>query len=117
MLRLFLILFCILNFSLSSIVVAKEDVPDDIRYMLEDMYGADKKEWPAPRYKIDLNKDGFIDWVVKNKNCKLKESCSAELFICVPNNKGLCSEYCYIEVTSLKNIEQQLKTQKCESTC
>ena len=100
-----------------AIISASEDVPDDIRYMLEDMYGANKNEWPSPRYKTDLNKDGFQDWVVKKKGCKQKKNCAAEIFICIPNKKGKCSEYCYIEVKSLINIEEQIKTRKCESTC
>ena len=108
-------LFVICSFSLP--VFASEDVPDDIRYMLEDMYGANKEEWPNPRYKVDLNKDGYLDWVAKKKGCKSKENCSAEIFICVPNEKGVCSEYCYIEVKTLKNIEETLSIKKCESTC
>ena len=115
MFKYLLPLFIICFFSLS--VSASEDVPDDIRYMLEDMYGANKEKWPNPRYKVDLNKDGFSDWVVKNKDCKLKEHCSAEVFICIPNKKGKCSEYCYIEVKTLKNIEETLSIRKCESTC
>ena len=106
-------IICFLSLSIS----ASEDVPDDIRYMLEDMYGANKEQWPNPRYKVDLNKDGFPDWVVKKKGCQLKEHCSAEIFICIPNNKGLCSEYCYMEVKTLKNIEETISTRKCESTC
>ena len=108
-------LLVICSFSLP--VSASEDVPDDIRYMLEDMYGANKEKWPKRRYKVDLNKDGFPDWVAKKKGCKLKEHCSAEIFICIPNKKGICSEYCYMEVKTLNNIEETLSIKKCESTC
>ena len=94
-----------------------DKLPDDVRYMLEDMYGANKSEWPAFKYKTDLNKDGFVDWVVTKENCSLKKACPAELFICVPDEKGLCSEYCYIEVKSLINIEENIGNMKCESTC
>lgn len=94
-----------------------ETMPDDIRYMLEDMYGADKNEWPSPRYKEDLNNDGFHDWIAKNKNCESGKPCSAEIFICIPDKKGKCSEYCYIEVKTLENIEEKLPDMKCESTC
>lgn len=85
--------------------------------MLEDMYGENKKEWPSPRYKKDLNNDGFSDWVAIKKGCLLKEKCAAEIFSCIPDKKGLCSEYCYIEVKSLINIEESLKTLKCQSSC
>ena len=108
-----LVVICFFSLPIS----ASEDVPDDIRYMLEDMYGANKEKWPNPRYKVDLNKDGFLDWVAKKKGCKLNDNCSSEIFICIPNKKGMCSEYCYIEVKSLNNIEETLGTKKCESTC
>ncbi len=117
MLRTSLLLLSIVYLCLFSIVTAAEKMPDDIRYMLEDMYGANKSEWPSPRYQQDLNNDGFSDWVAIKKNCLLKENCAAELFICIPNKKGTCSEYCYIEVKTLKNVEESLKTLKCESTC
>jgi len=117
MLRSSLILLSIVYLSLATLVTAAEKIPDDVRYMLEDMYGANKSEWPSPRYQQDLNNDGFPDWVATKKNCLLKEKCPAELFICIPNKKGTCSEYCYIEVKTLKNIEESLKTLKCESTC
>jgi hypothetical protein len=81
------------------------------------MYGENKKEWPAFSYKKDLNKDGFSDWVVTKENCSLEKDCPAELFICIPDERGLCSEYCYIEVNNLVNIDESIKKQKCESTC
>ena len=110
-----LILFSL--FVLSSVIFADDKIPDDVRYMLEDMYSADKNKWPSPRYPKDLNNDGFFDWVVEKKGCKLKGKCAAEIFICIPNKKGRCSEYCYSEVNNLVNIEEKLKTLKCESTC
>lgn len=111
------VFFTILTLLSSQLLAANEDVPDDIRYMLEDMYGAKKTEWPSPRYKKDLNKDGFTDWVAVKKGCQLKDACQAEIFICVPDKKGHCSEYCYNEVKTLKNIEETITTLKCESTC
>lgn len=100
-----------------STVNAAEKIPDDVRYMLEDMYGANKNEWPSPIYQIDINQDGFPDWLAIKKNCKLKNACAAELFICVADKKGVCYEYCYSEVKTMKNIEKTVKTLKCESTC
>lgn len=85
--------------------------------MLEDMYGANKKEWPSIKYKLDLNKDGFSDWVIKKKKCESQKACQAEIFICIPDKKGMCKEYCYMEVKNLINIESNLKSLKCESTC
>lgn len=96
---------------------AKENIPDDIRYMLEDMYGANKNKWPSTRHKADINADGFTDWVIQKKSCSQDENCAAEIFICIPDKKGLCSEYCYIEVKTLNNVEELLKIKKCESTC
>ncbi len=112
-----LLFFVLINLSLSYTVIAEDKIPDDIRYMLEDMYGADKKEWPSPRYKTDLNHDGFDDWVAVKKGCKLIKDCQAEIFICRPDKQGQCSEYCYLEVKTLKNVEEEIKTRKCESTC
>jgi hypothetical protein len=100
-----------------SAINAAELIPDDVRYMLEDLYGANKNEWPSPRYKKDLNNDGFFDWVAKKKSCKLKEHCPAEIFICLPDKTGKCVEYCYIEVKTLVNIENNIHKMKCESTC
>jgi hypothetical protein len=94
-----------------------EKMPDDVSYMLEDMYGADKNEWPAVGYTTDLNNDGFSDWVATKEDCSANKDCPAELFICVPDEKGLCSEYCYIEVKSLIDIEKNIENMKCESTC
>lgn len=112
-----ILLLSVVCLNFPSIAFAKEVIPDDIRYMLEDMYGENKKEWPSPRYQKDLNNDGLSDWVAIKKGCLLKEKCAAEIFICIPNKKGLCSEYCYIEVKSLISIDESLRTLKCESTC
>ena len=110
-------LFSIISLMLPFVVVANEKIPDDIRYSLEDMYGANKNEWPSPIYKTDLNKDGFNDWVAVKKGCTLKQNCPAEIFICLADEKGLCVEYCYIEVKTLKDIEKSVKKPKCQSTC
>lgn len=117
MLRALTLFLSIAFFSIPSIVLSSEAVPDDIRYMLEDMYGANKNKWPSPRYQQDLNNDGLADWIVIKKGCLLKEKCPAELFICIPNKKGMCSEYCYMEVKNLVNVEDKMKKLKCESTC
>ena len=93
-----------------------EVLPDDVRYMLEDMYGANKAGWPSVHNVKDINNDGFPDWIIQKNTCK-NISCKAELFICVPNKKGKCSEYCYMEVNSLTEIAEQIKRRKCESTC
>ncbi len=116
-LSLVVLISLLVNAVFISQVDADEKMPDDIRYMLEDLYGANKKEWPSPRYKQDLNKDGFTDWVAIKKGCKLKNNCPAEVFICISDKKGLCSEYCYSEVRTLKGIEENIKDIKCESTC
>jgi len=107
----------LLNTFFCSAVNASETLPADIRYMLEDLYGANKNKWPSPRYKKDLNNDGFFDWIAKKKNCKYNEHCPAEIFICIPDKTGKCTEYCYIEVKSLMNIEKDIREMKCESTC
>lgn len=114
-----LILFLFISFmSLnSSVATAKEPLPDDIRYFLEDLYGADTKKWPSPQYKSDLNQDGFSDWVAIKNKCKLKDNCPAEIFVCIPDEQGVCKEYCYMEVKTLINIKENLKTLKCEATC
>ena len=108
--------FVFFSFIISPILPAAEQLPDDIRYMLEDLYGADKSNWPVTN-KSDLNKDGYADWVAKKENCGNKLKCTTEIFVCVPDKQGTCSEYCYIEVKTLKHIAEQLKTLQCESTC
>lgn len=96
---------------------AADKIPDDVRYMLEDMYGADKSKWPASRFIKDLNNDGFDDWVAQNKKCQSTAGCPAELFLCVPDKQGKCSEYCYININKLNSLQLDLKKIKCESTC
>lgn len=117
MLRALSFFISIYIISFPQAVFSAEPVPDDIRYMLEDMYGENKNKWPSPRYQQDLNNDGRADWIVIKKGCLLKEKCAAELFICIPNKKGVCLEYCYMEVKNLVNVEDEIKKLKCESTC
>lgn len=107
----------ILNVIFYSTTYAEEKLPDDVRYMLEDLYGANKEKWPSSRYSKDLNNDGIQDWVAKKKACNEKENCPAEIFICLPDKTGKCVEYCYIEVKTLVNIDKNLHKMKCESTC
>jgi len=112
----FIFLFFFSSVTLHAESASYEKLPDDIRYMLEDMYGANKTQWPGMRSKRDINQDGFLDWVV-SKKCALNKKCSHELFICIPAKEGQCSEYCYIEVKTLDNIEKTIHSLKCESTC
>lgn len=100
-----------------STISATEKIPDDVRYMLEDMYGADKQKWPALINKKDLNHDGFSDWLVQKNNCLTESACPAEIFICLPDKQGVCVEYCYSEIKDLKQIKNKFKNVKCESTC
>ena len=108
-----LLLLLLLMFNAAQ---AEQKLPDDIQYMLFDMYGQVRTKWPVIRYSTDLNVDGLADWVVQKKSCK-GQDCKAEIFLCVDNKQGGCSEYCYMEVDSLRNISKTIKTHKCESTC
>ena len=117
MLRFVIAFLTLALISFPSLSSAQEMLPDDVRYMLEDMYGANKNTWPSPRYQRDINNDSFVDWIAVKKDCLLKEKCAAELFVCVPDKKGTCSEYCYIEVNNLSNLEEDIKELKCSSTC
>jgi len=107
----------LLTILMVSIIHAEEKIPSDIRYMLEDLYGANKKTWPAPIYSKDLNHDGFSDWIAIKKNCTKGNHCAAEIFICKPDVSGKCREYCYMEISSLNNVEKAIASKKCESTC
>ena len=100
----------------SSALPAADLVPDDIRYMLEDLYGPDKTNWPIIK-QADLNKDGFTDWIAEKENCKGKEKCPVEIFVCIPGKKGKCSEYCYNEVKTHEMIKEKISAKKCEATC
>jgi len=113
---LFYLFIFLYGFSYSA-VNAAEIISDDVRYMLEDLYGANKNDWPSSRYKKDLNNDGFYDWVAKKKSCESKEHCAAEIFICIPDKTGKCTEYCFLEVKTLMNIEKEIHQMKCESPC
>jgi hypothetical protein len=116
------IIFMLVFFSFAQHLMAAEkysveNIPNDVRYMLEDMYGADKKKWPALIQEKDLNHDGQSDWILQNQACQNNENCAADIFICIPDQKGKCVEYCYKEVKSLKNMKKSLSAIKCESTC
>lgn len=123
MFKYYLITFSLLlNISFVAQAVAAEKitfehVPKDVLYMLEDMYGADKTKWPSLIQMKDLNQDKHNDWIVQNQSCLAAKDCAAELFICIPDEKGKCVEYCYKEVKSLNNIKDKIKSIKCESTC
>lgn len=92
-------------------------IPNDVSYMLEDMYGRDKKQWPTRIYHQDVNSDGMDDWIAQDKRCATRKNCPADIFICIADGKGKCSEYCYKEVKTLIDLKQQLQKLKCESTC
>ena len=97
---------------------AKErKIPDDIRYMLEEMYGSVQQNWPVTFHTRDLNKDGFTDWIAVSKKCSDLENCAVEIFVCRPGSDKRCEEYCYLNVKTLKDIESRLQEMKCESTC
>ncbi|MCW8901015.1 MAG: hypothetical protein OQK75_12795 [Gammaproteobacteria bacterium] len=111
----FILLFSLMALNV-SVVNAAETLPDDIRYMLEDLHGTNKNEWPVIK-KEDLNNDGLPDWVAQKNNCNKKNNCPLDIFICIPGKKGECSEYCYMEVKALTHLAEDLKILKCESTC
>ena len=54
----FIAMTSVFIFAFYFINSTNEKIPDDVRYMLEDMYGSDKNEWPAFKYKKFLV---FID--------------------------------------------------------
>ena len=97
--------------------ITVKKIPNDVLYMLEDMYGQDKKQWPQHIYPEDVDHDGLADWIAENKNCTSKKNCQADIFICIPDGEGKCSEYCYKEVKSLINLDTRLKEISCESSC
>jgi hypothetical protein len=111
-----------MSFSLSVNAQAGEKdevkkIPNDVSYMLEDMYGQDKQQWPNLFYNRDVNHDGLADWIAQKKSCATKKNCPADIFICISDGEGKCAEYCYKEVKTLINLEARLKKLKCESSC
>ena len=112
---LFFSIFILMAFNLSAEEkIAK--LPDDIGYMLEDMYGADKSKWPQVKVEKDLNNDGYPDWLIQNK-CKDKKNCPVEIFLCVFDKTGKCKEYCYKNAKSLDDVDNAINAGKCESSC
>ena len=95
----------------------EERIPDDVRYMIEDIYGTDKSKWPKPIYSKDINADGMPDWLVQQPGCKQAGQCVLDTFICAKSEAGKCLEYCYtggITQTEILNKSVELK---CQSTC
>lgn len=104
-------------FLMSSQGLAADTIPDDVRYIIEDIYGADRGQWPSPIYRDDLNNDGFADWVAQARGCQAPSQCPVELFLCKPNQAGQCVEYCYFQLSTIKEADKAISSGKCESAC
>ncbi len=95
----------------------EENIPDDVRYMIEDIYGTDKSTWPKPIYSKDINADGLPDWLVQQPGCKQGGQCVLDTFICAKSAGGKCIEYCYTGGATLTEIQNNTAELKCQSTC
>ena len=111
------IFFLIATLFLPSLAPAEEVIPDDVRYMIEDIYGMDKSKWPKPIYSKDINGDGRPDWLVQQPGCKQDGQCILDTFICAKSEGGKCIEYCYIGGATLMEIQNNTTELKCQSTC
>jgi len=104
--------------ALSCLSVAAAEIPRDVRYMLEDLYGSDQRKWPKPIYQEDVNGDGIPDWIAQMPGCKgKKEDCQVELFVCKRVDGGQCLEYCYLGNGILRQLRGDAGNLKCQSTC
>lgn len=92
-------------------------IPDDVRYMIEDLYGINKSKWPTTTYEQDVNGDQLSDWIAQQSTCTAKESCQVDLFICKKGTDTHCIEYCYAGSGELKKLLNKPNGLVCESTC
>ena len=104
-------------FGLTTIAYGNEPIPDDIRYMLEDIYGSEKNKWPKPVYSEDVNGDGLPDWLAQHPGCKSKGQCSVDLFLCSRAEGQHCKEYCYVGSAKQTELLRSATSLKCQSTC
>lgn len=93
------------------------ELPDDIRYILEDMYGGDKNKWPKKVYAEDINGDGLMDWIAQVPECKKDTGCQVDLLLCNGRRKGKCSEFCLVGTGLLADMRRDVKKLICDSTC
>jgi hypothetical protein len=110
------VLFLLLS-SLTPASFADDKIPSDVRYMIEDLYGADKSKWPKTIFSRDVNADGMADWLVQQPGCKKGEQCLFEIFVCHKSEGGKCLEYCYIGSGTEADIQKNAAAQKCQATC
>ena len=96
---------------------AETPVPSDVRYYLEDIYGADQADWPKLLYSQDLNHDGLPDWIARQDKCQPDLSCQADVFLCKRGTAPNCDEYCYSGSGLLHKLSKRITDLKCESTC
>ena len=103
--------------SLTAISHSGENIPNDVRYMLEDIYGTDRSKWPGEIYSQDINADGVADWLARQPGCNASNNCMVEVFLCAKSEGTKCTEYCYTGSNKLADIEKNIDSMKCQSTC
>lgn len=96
---------------------AEPAIPDDVRYMIEDLYGIDRSKWPAPILSQDINGDDLPDWVAQQPGCKTKGECTVDLFLCKKATGTQCKEHCYVGSGKLEALRNKPGGLVCESTC
>jgi len=111
-----LTLACLLT-CLAAASHSGEIIPNDVRYMLEDIYGTDQSSWPGEIYSQDINADGVADWLARQLGCAASSSCMVEVFLCAKTEGAKCVEYCYTGINKLADIEKGIAAMKCQSTC
>ncbi len=94
-----------------------EDLPDEVRWALEDLYGPDHDRWPLPLLRRDLNGDGIPELVAPTRDCTPLADCEVELFLCKQASGTTCAEYCYAGSGIFSVLRETAHRLRCEATC
>ncbi len=96
---------------------AAEDLPDEVRWALEDLYGPHRDRWPLPLLRRDLNGDGIPELVAPARDCAPLADCEVELFLCKQASGTTCVEYCYAGSGIFSVLRETADRLRCEATC
>lgn len=111
------ILLSALLFCMATSAQTTQPIPDNVRYILEDLYGPEMASWPKYIYNQDINGDALSDWVAAQHTCMENTPCEVDLVLCKNAKGNSCSEYCYAGSGNLQTLLDKPGGPVCDSSC